>query len=389
MTPNDKISDKKKIGLIVNPLAGIGGRVGLKGSDGLDIVKKAFALGAVAEAPEKAARALERIRQFRDNIIIYTCQGDMGETIVRGLGFDFVVTDEPVRGYSTPRDTEKAAARMFEEPVELLMFAGGDGTARNIYNIVRNKLPVIGIPAGVKIHSAVYADTPSHAGDAAVMFLSGIVRNSRIRLKEAEVMDIDEQAYRNDRLSASLYGYMLVPDIRNLMQSAKAGSTITESEAVKSIASDIVINMEKDVCYIIGPGTTTKAVMDTLNLKNTLLGVDAVLNGKLIRSDINEKELLHLLEWLKERHLKAKIVVTVIGGQGYVFGRGNQQISYKVIDIIGKDNIIIAATESKMIALNGSPLLVDTGDDRVNKMLSGYVKVITGLNRKMVYRLTC
>lgn len=389
MTPNDKISDKKKIGLIVNPFAGIGGRVGLKGSDGPDIVKKAFALGAVAEAPGKAAKALERIRQFHDRITIVTCPGDMGETAVRGLGFDVMLTGEPVQGCTLPRDTEEAAARMLKEPVELLMFAGGDGTARNIYNIVGNGLPVIGIPAGVKIHSAVYADTPAHAGDAAVIFLSGLAGNSRIRLKEAEVMDIDEQAYRNDRLSASLYGYMLVPDIRNLMQSAKAGSSVTESEALKSIASDIVINMEKDVCYIIGPGTTTKAVMDTLNLKNTLLGVDAVLNGKLIKSDINEKDLLLLLEWLKERHMKAKIVVTVIGGQGYVFGRGNQQISNRVIDIIGKENIIIAATESKMIALNGGPLLVDTGDDRVNKMLSGYVKVITGLNRKMVYRLSC
>ena len=206
-------------------------------------------------------------------------------------------------------------------------------------------------------------------------------------MKEAEVMDIDEEAFRQDRLSARLYGYMTVPNVRNLMQSAKAGSVSTENESMMSIASHIVTNMEPDVCYFVGPGTTMRCVMDLLGLSNTLLGVDAVLNKELIGSDLNEADLLRLLDEMENRGIPVKVIVTVIGGQGYVFGRGNQQLSHRVLRRIGKENIIIGATESKMIALGGKPLLVDTGDTSVNEQLSGYVKVITSMNRQMVYRV--
>lgn len=385
MAENERDKEKRKIGLIVNPLAGIGGRVGLKGSDGKEIVEKAFSLGAVPEASQKAARALERIRGSAGRIELVTYPGAMGESIARDLGFEPVVLGTLEKGVSTPQDTEDAATKMLEESVELILFAGGDGTARNIYHAIGDRLPVIGIPAGVKIHSAVYADTPAHAGDVALQFLSG---GSHMRMKEAEVMDIDEDAFRNDRVSARLYGYMTVPNARNYMQSAKAGSVSTEQDAIRSIASDIVSNMEHDSCYIIGPGTTTKGIMDALHLKNTLLGVDVVLNAQLIRSDVNEKELLDLLDQMEEKGIKTKIIVTVIGGQGYVFGRGNQQISHQVIRRVGRENLIIAATENKLIELNGKPLLVETGNDEINAMLSGYVKVVTALNRKMAYRVT-
>lgn len=200
-------------------------------------------------------------------------------------------------------------------------------------------------------------------------------------------MDIDEEAFRQDRVSARLYGYMTVPNVRNLMQSAKAGSVSTESDTMMSIASHIVTHMEQGVCYLMGPGTTIRAVMDVLGLKNTLLGVDAVLNRKLVGSDLNESALLELLDEMDSKGIPAKVVVTVIGGQGYVFGRGNQQLSHRVLKRVGKDNIIIAATEAKMIALGGKPLLVDTGDITVNEQLSGYVKVITSMNRQMAYRV--
>lgn len=381
MTESKKM---KKLGLIINPLAGIGGRVGLKGSDGKEIAERAFSLGAVPEAPQKAARALERIKGFTDQIQILTYPGPMGEVAASQSGFSPVVLGRLKGNITTSEDTEKAAKEIRSAGADLILFAGGDGTARDLYRAVGSSLPVVGIPAGVKIHSAVYADTPAHAGDAAVLFLAG---GSRMQLKEAEVMDIDEDAFRQDRVSARLYGYMTVPDARNLMQNAKAGSVGTEKETMISIASHIVTQMEEDVCYLIGPGTTTRAVMDMLGLANTLLGVDAVLNRQLVGSDLNEAGILDLLDQMERKGVSAKIVVTVIGGQGYVFGRGNQQISHKVIAGAGKENIIIAASESKMIALNGKPLLVDTGDARINEMLSGYVKVITAMNRQMAYRI--
>ena len=374
----------RKVGLIINPLAGIGGRVGLKGSDGREIVEKAFAMGAVAEAPLKAGRALNRLVNMREEFQLLTYPGPMGENVARDMGFDPVVLGSLEGDWTTPEDTEKAAVDLREAGAELILFAGGDGTARNVYHAIGNSLPVVGIPAGVKIHSAVYADTPTHAGDAAALFLSG---SGRIQLREAEVMDIDEEAFRQDRVSARLYGYMTVPNVRNLMQSAKAGSVSTESDTMMSIASHIVTHMEQGVCYLMGPGTTIRAVMDVLGLKNTLLGVDAVLNRKLVGSDLNESALLELLDEMDSKGIPAKVVVTVIGGQGYVFGRGNQQLSHRVLKRVGKDNIIIAATEAKMIALGGKPLLVDTGDVAVNELLSGYVKVITSMNRQMAYRV--
>lgn len=374
----------RKVGLIINPLAGIGGRVGLKGSDGREIVEKAFAMGAVAEAPLKAGRALNRLVNMKEEFQLLTYPGPMGENVARDMGFDPVVLGSLEGDWTTPEDTEKAAVDLREAGAELILFAGGDGTARNVYHAIGNSLPVVGIPAGVKIHSAVYADTPTHAGDAAALFLSG---SGRIQLREAEVMDIDEEAFRQDRVSARLYGYMTVPNVRNLMQSAKAGSVSTESDTMMSIASHIVTHMEQGVCYLMGPGTTIRAVMDVLGLKNTLLGVDAVLNRKLVGSDLNESALLELLDEMDSKGIPAKVVVTVIGGQGYVFGRGNQQLSHRVLKRVGKDNIIIAATEAKMIALGGKPLLVDTGDITVNEQLSGYVKVITSMNRQMAYRV--
>lgn len=374
----------KKLGLIINPLAGIGGRVGLKGSDGQEIIERAFSLGAVPEAPQKAVRALERIKGLAEQIQILTWPGPMGEAAALQAGFSPVVLGRLEGNITTSGDTEKAAKEIRNAGADLILFAGGDGTARDMYHAIGCSLPVVGIPAGVKIHSAVYADTPAHAGDAAVLFLAG---SSRMKLKEAEVMDIDEEAFRQDRVSTRLYGYMTVPDARNLMQSAKAGSVGTEKETMISIASYIVTQMEEDVCYLVGAGTTTRAVMDMLGLENTLLGVDAVLNRQLVGSDLNEAGILELLDQMETKGVSAKIVVTVIGGQGYVFGRGNQQISHKVIARVGIENIIIAASESKMIALNGKPLLVDTGDARINEMLSGYVKVITAMNRQMAYRI--
>ena len=378
---------KKKIALIVNPIAGIGGRVGLKGSDGDKIVKKAFELGAIAEAQNKARLALSRLLTKKDELIIYTYPGPMGENISLQLGFETFVKGKLQGDTTSAKDTEQAAIDLSDEEPDLLLFAGGDGTARNIFNIIGKDLTVIGIPAGVKIHSAVYADTPIHAGDLALLYLFG---QRKIPLKEAEVMDIDEEAIRNDMMSARLYGLMLVPDQRNLMQSAKAGSSPTERESMISIASHIVSEMGKDICYFIGPGTTMRAVMETLGLQKTLLGVDAVMNGQLLASDLNENQILQLIDSLPadlSGQIKAKIVVTVIGGQGYVFGRGNQQLSHRVISRIGKENIIIGASEGKILALDGKPLLADSGSTELDQILDGYVKVVTSLNRQIAYRL--
>jgi predicted polyphosphate/ATP-dependent NAD kinase len=371
--------EKRKLGLIVNPVAGMGGRVGLKGTDTDEIIRRARGLGAEPESPRRAVKALKRISPAKENIELITYPYEMGEDEARECGFNPTVIGSIKRGNTTSGDTETAAKEMLKIEVDLLLFAGGDGTARNIYNAIGNKIPVLGIPTGVKIHSAVYAINPQSAGDLAAMYLGS--KASGIRLCDAEVMDVDEQAFRENKLSARLYGYLKVPYEKGLVQNAKAGS-VSEEDAMDAIACDVINNMKDDFLYVIAPGTTVKGIMAKLGLKYTLLGIDAVYRRNLAGSDLNETQLLKLIEGKK-----AKIVVTAIGGQGYVFGRGNQQISAKVISKIGKENIIVVATKNKILSLQGNPLLVDTGDDEVNKMLTGYIKVVTGLNERVMLKV--
>ena len=358
----------------------MGGRVGLKGSDSYEILKKARELGAEPESPGRAVEALKKISRIKDNIELVTYPYEMGEDEAKQCEFSPTVIGSVKKGNTTSCDTKNAAKEMQELKVDLLLFAGGDGTARDIYNVIGDKIPALGIPAGVKIHSAVYATTPQNAGDLAAMYLGR--ESPGIRLRQAEVMDIDEQAFREDRLSAKLYGYLKVPYERRLVQSAKAGSVSEEEAAMDAISYDVINNMQDDYLYIIGAGTTTRGIMEKLGLKNTLLGIDAVYKGDLAGLDLNEAQLLKLIEGKR-----TKIVVTVIGGQGYIFGRGNQQISAEVIKKVGKENIIVVATKNKILSLQGNPLLVDTGDNEVNKILTGYIKVITGLNERVMLRV--
>jgi len=370
---------KKKVGWIVNPIAGMGGRVGLKGTDGAEILKKAIGIGATPESPRRAVQALERLAGLEADLHFLTYPGEMGGNELLPTGFEFTVIGSITPGDTTAEDTEQAAREMRAAGAELLLFVGGDGTARNICNAVGDRLPVLGIPSGVKMHSAVFGTTPGNAGELARRFLQG----KAVGIREAEVMDIDEDAFRDQRVSARLYGYLRVPFERRLVQSVKAGGTREEDAAVRAIALDVAGSMEPDCAYIIGPGTTTREIMRVLALPNTLLGVDVVSNKSLLANDANEGELLEITEGKR-----ARIVVTIIGGQGYLFGRGNQQISDRVIERVGRDNLIVIATRAKLFALNGEPLLVDTGNEGINEMLSGYVNVTTGVKEKVVYKIS-
>ncbi len=359
-----------KLGFIVNPIAGMGGRVGLKGTDGEGTLEKALSLGAVPESPTKAKKALKVLVPHKDEIEIYTYPGEMGEEEAIALGFEPIVLGDSSREDFSPSDTEDAARAMVEKGVDIILFAGGDGTARNIYNAINTKIPVIGVPAGVKIHSAVYASHPRAAGEVVRRWL----KNEIEEIKEAEVMDIDEEAFREGVVTARLYGYMNIPVEPELIQTTKSVGMAKEEDALDGIADRIVEEIEEnpDTFFIMGSGTTIRPIMDKMDLPNTLLGIDIVKNKELIASDVNEKQILDIIG-----DSQAKIVVTVIGGQGYIFGRGNQQISGEVIKRVGKDNIIIAAPKNKLMSLEGRPLLVDTGMDEINKMFTGYIQVYT------------
>lgn len=366
-----------KLGLIINPIAGMGGKVGLKGTDGKEVLEKARSLGAIEESPLKARKALEPLVELKDQLEIVAGPGDMGENEARELGFNVRSIGE-AREETSQQDTIDIARKMIDEEVDLLMFAGGDGTARNIYTAVEDKLAVIGIPAGVKIHSGVFANHPKAAGEVAVKFFEGDDIN--LNIKEMEVMDIDETEFREGRVIAKLFGYMKVPFERELVQNQKSGGIEGEEGAVDGITDRIIDDMEDDIYYIIGSGTTTRPILEKLGLKNTLLGIDIIKNKKLVKNDANEKEILDIISGHK-----AKIVVTVIGGQGYIFGRGNQQISKDVVKEVGIDNIKIIATKRKLMSLDNAPLLVDLGDSEINKMFDGYRLVRTNYTDEAVH----
>ena len=372
---------EKRLGLIINPLAGIGGSVGLKGSDGIEIQKRALELGAVPQASRRTIEALERLKDIT-GLQIVTYPGEMGEEAARACAFEPEVIGAIAQGKTTAQDTQNAASEMQQQGVDLLLFAGGDGTARDIYRAVGTSMTVLGIPAGVKIHSAVYATHPQSAGQLAALYLQGKVSG----LREVEVMDIDEEAFRQNRLSVRLYGYLKIPFRSSLVQNQKMPSS-GEASALAGIAEDVVTKMEEGVLYIIGPGTTTRAIAEEMGLEKTLLGVDAVLNRALVARDASESQLLALLE--EQGEGKARIMVTPIGGQGYLFGRGNQQISPHVIEKVGREQIMVVSTPEKLYALGSQPLLVDTGDRAVDEKLAGYLTVVTGYNERAVRKVAC
>lgn len=373
------MASDKRLGLVVNPKAGIGGSVGLKGSDGAAIQKQALALGAVPKALNRAIEAIQFLVTLRGELEIVTYPGEMGANAAVACGFEPVVIGAITPGETTAADTRQAAGEMMGLGADLVLFAGGDGTARDIYRAVGTNVPVLGIPAGVKIHSAVYATNPKSAGELAAMYLRGQATD----LREAEVMDIDEDAVRQGVVSAKLHGYLKIPFQRMLVQSLKSASPPGERLAADAIACAVIDEMAEDRLYIIGPGTTTRAIASRLGLPKTLIGVDVVLNRQLLAADVGERRLLELLEGHR-----AKIVITPIGGQGYLFGRGNQQISAEVIRRTGKENIIVVSTLDKIVSLRGRPFLVDTGSHAVDEMLKGYTKVVTGYNQYTVYQVS-
>ena len=369
-----------KLGLIINPIAGMGGRVGLKGTDGEGILQQALSLGAVPEANAKARQALAELLPLQSKLKIYTYPGAMGEDVARELSFKTTVLGG-TGVQTTAEDTMAAAKEMLEQKVDLLCFAGGDGTARNIAAVIQTSLPVLGIPAGVKIHSGVFASHPQAAGKLIFKFFS----DEELDLVDGEVMDIDEDAFRAGVVATRFYGLMRIPLAPEFTQMTKSGGTqAPEREVLLGIAERIVEEMEEhpETYYIIGSGSSLSPIMEILGLQNTLLGIDVVRNQQLIAQDVNEQEMLGLI-----RGQPAKIVVTVIGNQGYVFGRGNQQISAEVIKQVGKENIRIVATRNKIEALQGRPLLVDTGDHEVNSLFDGHTRVITTYNSEVVTKI--
>lgn len=358
------------IGLVVNPIAGIGGRVGLKGSDG-DAWRLAIKLGAEPVAPK---RAVEFLKALAKRVEIATYPKLMGEFEAIEAGYRPYVVGEI--GEETSAEDTKRACRELMGMVDLIVFVGGDGTARDVLDAVGTDCLVLGVPSGVKVYSSCFAMNPEYASKLVLDYLEG-----RGGVKEAEVLDIDEEAFRRDRLRVRLYGYLKIPYELGLVQAGKEPSRSGRDvmDNLKGIARYLKEVMDDSV-YVLGPGSTVKHVAEFLGIEKTLLGVDVVWRGRVLKRDANEEE---IIEAIKGR--RAKLVVTPIGGQGFIFGRGNQQISPRVLRMIGKEGIIVVGTKEKMRKLKS--LHVDTGDRELDEELKGWMRVITDYREEEVFRV--
>jgi predicted polyphosphate/ATP-dependent NAD kinase len=355
------------IGFLVNPIAGMGGTVGLKGTDGQVI--EAIRRGAVPKSGNRAREALVLLK--RAPVHFLTCSGPMGENILREAGITRyrIVYETP--NVTSGKDTRNACRVFRDQGVELVLFCGGDGTARDIYDVVTDTVPMLGIPAGVKMYSSVFAVNPKAAAEILLTY----AESSVLHIRDAEVLDIDEEEYRRGNLRSSLAGYAKSPYLPGLVQEAKQVYEEQDDEQAKEGIGRFIAEVMQgtpDILYIIGPGSTTRAITDHLGVEKTLLGFDAILDGKLVATDLNEQDMLALLAEGK----RARLVIGIIGAQGSVLGRGTQQVSPRVIRKIGVDNIIVIATPHK---LSETPLLfLDTGDLELDRTFGSHLSVISG-----------
>ena len=380
-----------KIGLIVNPIAGMGGSVGLKGTDGR-MHERAVELGADPVTPHRTATMLQHIAH-RDAIQWLAAPGAMGAEHLAAAEMDHTVVGEIAGSAATTSaaDTRRIARRMRERGVALLVFVGGDGTARDVYDAIDGDLPVVAVPAGVKVYSAAFTYSPRAAAGLIEAFIESEQSDGEIEMAQEEVLDIDEEAFRADHLDARLYGYLRVPDVARFVQPGKRGSNRSASSEgnKRDIAASVIEEMDMDgeTLYLLGPGTTVRAIAEALEIgrEKTLLGVDAVAGGELVGADLNEADILALLPCYSDHY----IVVTPIGGNGFIFGRGNKQFTPAVIRRVGqgrpKAHIIVVSTERKARELPA--LRVDTDDAALDQQLSGYIEVQIGYHRARMMKV--
>ena len=353
-----------KIGFIVNPIAGMGGKVGLKGTDGA--LNQALKLGAKPISPDKA---IETINEFisnsseKDTIQWFTCSREMGEDELKKAGITNIeIIYTPTNNVTSSDDTKKACKHLLEKKVDLILFCGGDGTARDVFSIVGNKIPILGIPSGVKMHSGVFGINTSASAKMLYEFI-----HKGLTIGDAEIMDLDEERYRRGDWNIKLFGIAKGIIEPTYVQVGKSMfESVSDDEIKDELADHIIEEIEQnsDYLYLFGSGGTVDYIAKKMNIKNTLLGIDAVLNKKVVGNDLNEQGILQLLQ----KYPKAKVILSPIGAQGFILGRGNLQISPRIIRKIGLDNIIVVSTPSKL--LNTPVIRVDTGDKKLDHLFA-------------------
>jgi len=372
------------VGLVVNPVAGMGGRVGLKGTDGPGTLEEARRRGALPLAPERVGHFLARLGPAARELGWLTASGAMGADLLVAAGLaegrDFEVV-HTAGAETTAEDTRAACAASIATGARAIVFCGGDGTARDVQAAVGDRCPVLGVPVGVKMFSGVFALSPEAAAEVLLLHLLG-----RAELGDGEVADVDEEAYRRGELRVRLHGRLRILRAPMLIQSMKSASIVPEEgdyqEAIAKYIVELVREREGTMA-ILGAGTTVEAIAGALGVPKTPLGVDAVLDGRVVAADASEADLLAALGGHGGRAL---IVVSPIGAQGFVLGRGTQQISPAVVAAAGgPGSVLVVGTPHKLAGI--ATLRVDTGDAGLDADLSGWRRIIVGYHEMRMMRI--
>jgi predicted polyphosphate/ATP-dependent NAD kinase len=376
------MTEKVTIGFLVNPIAGMGGRVGLKGTDGK--YDDAVRLGAKPVAKEKAVEALKSfIEELDDNekISWITCKDSMGEDALHKVGLSSNIVYHSSSFDTLNTDTFNACRSFLQHHVDLIVFCGGDGTAHDIVSVVKKKVPILGIPSGVKMHSGVFGVNARATGKMIHEFIQG-----SLSIGDVEIMDLDEELYRKGIWKVKLLEMAKgIVEPMYVQVGKMSFATVSEDEIKDEIADHIDEEMKQhpDVLYLFGSGGTLNHISKKLGIKNTLLGIDAVYNHESIGEDLNEKDIMVLLQEYKS----AKLVVSPIGAQGFILGRGNLQISPEIIKKVGIENIIVVATPAKLLS---TPFIrVDTGDADLDKEFVDFemMMVVIGFRLSKVVKI--
>lgn len=371
-----------RIGFFINPIAGLGGRVGLHGTDG-DLATLAKERGARSHSTARARITLaELARESRLEFLVPS--GEMGGQLLTDLrervGFSprFSLTQFVPSQESTQEDTRKVVEEFQSAAVDLILFAGGDGTARDIFNVIGDRIPILGIPSGVKMRSGVFGLHPRDVSE----IIKRLISQESMTFSSAEILDLGIGSA--DYSSSEFFGVARTPSAPDLIQRSKSSHSTTSEVGLKELAIHYANKLDPETLYLFGPGGSTQLVLKAAIPHEELdaAGVHALFGGAVVGRDLSEEEILQLLA----RYANVRLVVGVIGGQGYLFGRGNQQLSAAVIDRIGWDRIFIIASSSKLLELMPTQLHIDFSEPLASPP-PPFIRVNTTISRSVVCRL--
>ena len=379
--------DMVKLGLLVNPDAGLGGRLGLKGSDGQAEIARSR--GAQDRSGPRMRIMLDHLtaisKESLDGIQWYLSEGRMGTDWIPPTISPFGIIHSS-NSSTDANDTSQLVASLIDSDIDLLIYAGGDGTTRDVVAALsqygRPELPIIGVPTGVKMHSGCFASSPKAAAEVLSSWLEG-----DLLLSSTEVLDLDEDLYREGKWVVRLYAEAITPASPRWMQGSKMRVEASgEEEVIQGLAEHVRETLIDDQMMIIwGSGGTLRTIGGILGFELNTLGIDITLGTNIVASDLNEKEILAALE---EHQGDVILLLSPMGGQGFLIGRGNLQLSPDVLRMIGVDRVLGIVTPAKMLTLRS--LRVETGDPEMDERFSKkkYLKVLQGYRTTRVLRVS-